>query len=115
MICRREACRSRAVHHVGGSCSPAPPRPKRPKPPPLPAPPPHEPYRVVAISLYKSDLELADALVARARESGITTASRSLLIRVALAQLDLDAVHNQLVRERLAYRARRSPAARRAA
>ena len=49
-------------------------------------------YRVICISLYTKDLERLDALVDELKARGVTKASRSALIRVALDQVDLDKV-----------------------
>jgi len=49
-------------------------------------------YKVICISLYTKDLEALDAAVDELKTRGITKASRSALIRVALEQLDLDKV-----------------------
>jgi hypothetical protein len=49
-------------------------------------------YKVICISLYTKDLQALDAAVDELKTRGITKASRSALIRVALEQLDLDKV-----------------------
>jgi hypothetical protein len=49
-------------------------------------------YKVICISLYTKDLERLDALVDELKARGLTKASRSALIRVALEQVDLDKV-----------------------
>jgi hypothetical protein len=49
-------------------------------------------YKVICISLYTKDLERLDALVDELKARGMTKASRSALIRVALDQVDLDKV-----------------------
>jgi hypothetical protein len=49
-------------------------------------------YKVICISLYTRDLERLDALVSELKGRGLTKASRSALIRVALDQVDLDKV-----------------------
>ena len=49
-------------------------------------------YKVICISLYTKDLERLDALVDELKARGITKASRSALIRVALDQVNLDKV-----------------------
>jgi hypothetical protein len=49
-------------------------------------------YKVICISLYNRDLEHLDALVDQLKARGLTKATRSALIRVALDQLDLDKV-----------------------
>jgi len=63
-----------------------PPRPRGEK---LPKP---AHYKVICISLYTKDLQALDAAVDELKTRGITKASRSALIRVALEQLDLDKV-----------------------
>jgi hypothetical protein len=55
-----------------------------------PAKPTH--YRVVCMSMYTRDLEELDAKVRCAKERGFTKASKSWLIRLALAKLDLAAL-----------------------
>src|SRR5579863_5128622 len=49
-------------------------------------------YKVICISLYTKDLEDLDAAVDELKARGMTKASRSALIRVALEQLDLNKV-----------------------
>lgn len=49
-------------------------------------------YKVICISLYNEDLAALDAKVDDLKRRGITKASRSALIRVALEQVDLDKV-----------------------
>ena len=49
-------------------------------------------YKVICISLYTRDLERLDGLVDALKARGITKASRSALIRVALDQVDLEKV-----------------------
>jgi hypothetical protein len=48
-----------------------------------------EHYKVICISLYMEDLDRLDALVETLKAQGHTRASRSQLIRFALAQVDL--------------------------
>ncbi len=58
-----------------------------------PAPRPHaREYTVICISTYWADLAALDAAVARLKAAGVRRATRSWLIRVAIARLDLDAV-----------------------
>lgn len=63
-----------------------------PEPPP---PPPRKPatrpthYKVICISMYTRDLEELDAKVDALKARGWTKASKSMLIRLALAQLDV--------------------------
>jgi len=47
-------------------------------------------YKVICISMYTRDLEELDAKVAELKRRGWTKANKSQLIRLALAQLDLD-------------------------
>jgi hypothetical protein len=48
-------------------------------------------YRVVCMSLYERDLELLNAQVQELKSRGMTRANASAVVRLALAQLDLDA------------------------
>ena len=47
-------------------------------------------YKVICISMYTRDLEELEAKVAELKKRGWTKANKSQLIRLALAQLDLD-------------------------
>ena len=47
-------------------------------------------YKVICISMYTRDLEELDAKVAELKRRGWTKANKSQLIRLALAQVDLD-------------------------
>nr|HEX4314184.1 hypothetical protein [Kofleriaceae bacterium] len=47
-------------------------------------------YKVICISMYTRDLDDLDAKVAELKRRGWTKASKSQLIRLALAQVDLD-------------------------
>ncbi len=47
-------------------------------------------YKVICISMYTRDLEELDAKVAELKRRGWTKANKSQLIRLALAQLDMD-------------------------
>ncbi|MDD5438514.1 MAG: hypothetical protein PHC70_05250 [Patescibacteria group bacterium] len=47
-------------------------------------------YAIICISMYKGDLELLDAMVARLKAKGKTNMSRSRLIRYALRQFGLE-------------------------
>ena len=47
-------------------------------------------YKVICISMYTRDIEELDAKVAELKRRGWTKASKSQLIRLALAQVDLD-------------------------
>ncbi|HVK74406.1 MAG TPA: hypothetical protein VM734_13840 [Kofleriaceae bacterium] len=47
-------------------------------------------YKVICISMYTRDLEELDAKVGELKRRGWTKANKSQLIRLALAQLDLD-------------------------
>lgn len=49
-------------------------------------------YKVVCISTYTKDLELMDSKVAELKRRGKTKMTRSELIRLALAHLDIDKV-----------------------
>lgn len=49
-------------------------------------------YVVLSISTYPENLRIADAIVERLRGAGITTASRSWLVRQAIERLDIDAL-----------------------
>ena len=49
-------------------------------------------YKVICISMYTRDLEELDAKVAELKRRGWTKANKSQLIRLALAQLDMDAL-----------------------
>jgi hypothetical protein len=49
-------------------------------------------YKIICISMYNSDLERLDRDVAELRGRGLTQMSKSRLIRIALAQLDLDLI-----------------------
>ena len=57
-----------------------------------PKPPPPEHYKVICISIYKDDLAHVDALVQELKRRGHTKASRSQLIRFALAHVNIDAL-----------------------
>jgi hypothetical protein len=52
-------------------------------------------YRVVSISLYTEDQKRLAALVAELKNRGYSRANRSLVIREALRQVDLDLVPPQ--------------------
>jgi hypothetical protein len=71
----------------GAFYAPPPPAARPRKAQPKPA---H--YKVICISLYNRDLEHLDELVDQLKARGLTKATRSALIRVALDQLDLDKV-----------------------
>lgn len=49
-------------------------------------------YKIICISMYTKDLDRLDSLVGELKARGMTKASRSALIRVALDQVDLDKV-----------------------
>lgn len=53
-------------------------------------------YKVICISLYNEDLGRLDAMVKDLKERGFPKANRSLLIRHALTEVDLDKVPKQL-------------------
>lgn len=62
-----------------------PPREEAPKPKP-------EHYKVICISMYNDDLARLDAVVDELKRRGHTKASRSSVLRAAMAQIDLDKV-----------------------
>ena len=68
--------------------STAPPMPRRTRKPTKKAKPTH--YKVICISMYTSDIDDLDAKVRELKRRGRTKANKSELIRIALAQLDLD-------------------------
>ncbi len=49
-------------------------------------------YKVICISMYTRDFEELEAKVAELKRRGWTKANKSQLIRLALAQLDIDAL-----------------------
>lgn len=49
-------------------------------------------YKVICISMYTEDLKNLDTMVDTLKARGLTKASRSALIRYALANVDLDQV-----------------------
>lgn len=49
-------------------------------------------YKVICISMYTGDLAKLDDMVDKLKAKGLTKASRSALIRHALANVDLDKV-----------------------
>ena len=51
-----------------------------------------EHYKVICISLYTRDLEELEAKVGELKKRGWTKANKSQLIRLALSQLDVDAL-----------------------
>ena len=51
-----------------------------------------EHYKVICISFYNEDLSRLDETVRELKRRGFTKANRSAVLRVALAQLDLDRV-----------------------
>lgn len=63
-------------HDAAAARKPTPPRPTH--------------YKVICISMYTRDLEELEAKVAELKRRGWTKANKSQLIRMALAQLDLD-------------------------
>lgn len=52
------------------------------------------PYKVICISLYRTDLDDIDAKVAELKRRGWTKANRSHLIRLALSRLDESALES---------------------
>lgn len=53
-------------------------------------------YRLVTFSFYEDDVELLDRLLDEAKKRGVRGASRSLIMRLALRQVDLDALKERL-------------------
>jgi hypothetical protein len=49
-------------------------------------------YKVICISLYTSDIEELDAKVAELKRRGVPRMSKSELIRIALARLDINTI-----------------------
>lgn len=49
-------------------------------------------YRMLCISMYTRDIERCDELVTELRARGLTKMSRSELVRIALAQVDVDRI-----------------------
>ncbi len=49
-------------------------------------------YKVICISLYTKDIEYLESTVAELKHRGHTKANKSQLIRIALAQLDIDKI-----------------------
>ena len=49
-------------------------------------------YKIVCISLYLEDIERLETLVQKLKEKGLTKANKSLVIRAALEQIDLEKV-----------------------
>ena len=47
-------------------------------------------YKIVSISLYRDDIKRLEELVAELKRRGYSRANKSLIIRQALSQLDLD-------------------------
>lgn len=66
--------------------APASPSIRRPKP---------THYKVISISLYTEDLQRLQALVDELKRRGYSRANKSLVIREALRQIDLDQVPPQ--------------------
>lgn len=54
-----------------------------------PAKPKPEHYKVICISMYNEDLSNLDAVVEELKRRGHTKASRSSVLRAAMAQIDL--------------------------
>lgn len=53
-------------------------------------------YKVVCISLYTSDIQELKAKVNELKRRGWTRANASHLVRLALAQMDVDTIENAL-------------------
>jgi hypothetical protein len=51
--------------------------------------PEKKPHKVVCISMYLSDIELAEQMINGLKREGFTKMNRSRLIRLALDQFDL--------------------------
>lgn len=49
-------------------------------------------YKIICISMYTKDIDNLDEMVAELKRRGHTKANKSQLIRIALNQLDLDAL-----------------------
>lgn len=49
-------------------------------------------YKIICISMYTRDIEGLDAKVAEMKRRGFTKISKSQLIRIALAQLDVSKI-----------------------
>lgn len=73
--------------------SPEPVRERRPQAGAKAKRPSH--YKVVSISLYLEDIERLEKLVAELKARGQSRANKSMVIREALRQMDLDAVPPQ--------------------
>lgn len=54
-------------------------------------------YKVVCISMYTRDVDKLGEMVAELKRRGLTAMSKSKLIRIALAQLDLERVTKEIV------------------
>ena len=54
--------------------------------------PPEKTYRLLCFSLYHEDVALLEKLVAELRKRGVTRANKSMVVRAALAQLDVTKV-----------------------
>ena len=52
-------------------------------------------YKVVSISLYQEDISRLEALVKTLKERGHSGANKSMIIREALRQLDLENIPHQ--------------------
>ncbi len=52
-------------------------------------------YKVISISLYADDIDRLGDLVRELKERGHTRANKSMLIREALRQVDLDSIPEQ--------------------
>ena len=51
-------------------------------------------YKVISVSLYKEDIRRLDDMVRELKRRGNYKINRSQLVRIALANLDVDAVPN---------------------
>lgn len=68
------------------------PRPVQAKPSPKPPAPRPTHYKICCISLYTSDIERLEEMVAELKRRGHTKANKSQLIRAALDQIDLSKI-----------------------
>ncbi len=53
-------------------------------------------YRLVTFSFYEEDVERLDALLSEARQQGKRKVSRSQIVRLALRQVDLDQLPDEI-------------------
>jgi len=61
-----------------------------------PAPPtPRRPYKLVCVSLYLEDIARLEALVGELKRRGYSRMSKSKIVRLALAEVDLGKLAKQ--------------------